>query len=105
MAQSVTNAALTDLLDTWSGATVSITAFSSGGVPYDSETGTFGTASNQSIDLASSVVLNLQAGETVENISLSISGVGDIATVDGLNYVFTNAGTLTITSFEISLSN
>lgn len=105
MAQTVTNTGLNDLLDTWSGASISLVAFSSAGQPYDTASGTFGTASNQSIDLASNVVLNLQAGETVEEITLDVSGVGTVARVDGLNYVFNTAGTLTVTSFEISLSN
>lgn len=105
MAQNFTALGLNDLVSKWSGANITLIAFSSGGQPYDTASGTFGTAANGTIDIASNIVLNLQSGETVEQVDLQVDGVGTVASVDGLNYVFSTAGTLTITSFELSLSN
>lgn len=76
----------------------------------------FGSISNGSMDITSNAVLDIPAGIRVGFLALFDGQVSDQASMDNANklaelafpsgtYEFTNAGTLTVTSFEISVAS
>lgn len=96
-------------------STGAIVAKAPGTGTYISATGIeFGSISNGSMDLTQNAVLNIPAGAEVGFIALYTGQVTDQTSMENEEklaeisfpqgtYVFTNDGTLTITSFEISI--
>lgn len=76
----------------------------------------FGTISNGAMDITTNAVLDIEAGGRVGFLALYDGQVSDQSSMENANklaelafpagtYEFTNAGTLTVTSFEISVAS
>ena len=98
-------------------STGSIVAKAAGtGAYIDAANIEFGSISNGSMDLTNNAVLDIPSGGEVGFLALYDGQVSDQASMDNANklaelafpqgtYAFTNAGTLTVTSFEISVAS
>lgn len=93
-----------------SGSTIKIGAFGSD-VDADvitSETATYGTPTSGAMNISSNVVLNIDAGESVSHLRIQKGDYPNdnyIYKKDITEESFTYAGTITITSAEISIAD
>jgi hypothetical protein len=77
-----------------------------GGAPI-SVSGSFGTETNNSISLASSVTGNVPQGTTITGVDVSIPGIAtNLLEIRGLNNSFASAsGTIALTALTVTLTN
>lgn len=110
---AVRNEMLQAILD-WNpssvGTTVYIVAYTtdSDTGALDSETATYDTPASGAMDLSSNVVLNIDAGESVSHLRIQKGSYPNNHTIyskDITTESFTYAGTITITSAEISIAD
>ena len=76
------------------------------GAIVTSQSGTYGTPSSGAMDITANVVLSISAGNTIVHMRIQ-KGTGTIYVIykkDVTTMTFTYAGTINITSAEISLS-
>jgi hypothetical protein len=82
---------------------LSISQVATGGAPI-LRTSSFGAPTNNTISMSGSVVFDVPSGTTITG--LDTSGAGNlISRISGLNYAFTESGTLTLTNYTITLNN
>lgn len=69
--------------------------------------GSFGTETNNSVSLASSVTGNVPQGTTINRIDIAIPGIAtNLLEITGLNYPFNDAsGTIALTALTVTLTN
>lgn len=90
------------------GTTMKIGAYTSDadGAVLASETATYGTPATSAMDITTNVVLNIDAGESVSHLRIEKPATGYyIYKKDITTESFTYAGTITITSAEISIAD
>ena len=79
--------------------------FTSNDAPPVLASGSFGTESDNVIDLSGSITGNVTNPGTYNAFEVQAGGIGNILRVEGLNYVFETTGTLSLTQLQITLSD